>query len=101
MISIENLDFLREEVIVTKLNIKEELGLNDDPFSQSALPQDRSNLIMVKVIKVGDKQHDIFTGDILFVSEQSLEKIVIQGVGVLENTFKIISGLGVYSKYKK
>lgn len=98
MISIENLDFLREEVLVTRPKQEQSSEKEVNVFAEKVLPQDKSGLVVVEVIKTGKQQKDVKIGDRLLVSEQNLkETIYIQNQGTLDNVFKIMSSLGVYA----
>lgn len=98
MISIENLDFLREEVLVTRPKQEQSSEKEVNVFAEKVLPQDKSGLVVVEVVKTGKQQKDVKVGDRLLVSEQNLkETIYIQNQGTLDNVFKIMSSLGIYA----
>lgn len=89
---------MREEVLVTRPKQEQSSEKEVNVFAEKVLPQDKSGLVVVEVIKTGKQQKDVKVGDRLLVSEQNLkETIYIQNQGTLDNVFKIMSSLGVYA----
>lgn len=98
MITIEKLDFLREEVILT--NPKESLEVEQTVWGNSALPQNKSDYVLMEVIKVGEKQKTVKKGDKVLISEQLLQDITIRDQGKLEDIFKINSADSIFAHVK-
>jgi len=91
MITIENLDFLREEVLVTELKQALKEGKENNIFTRNALPQDNSKYKLCEVVKVGKKQLNVKKGDKVLISGQLLQKqaIEIENQEALENIYRI------------
>ena len=98
MITLEKLDFLREEVILTKP--KEDLEVEQTVWGNSALPQNKSDYVLMEVVKVGEKQKTVKTGDKVLISEQLLQDITIRDQGKLEDVFKINSADSIFAYVK-
>ena len=98
MITLEKLDFLREEVILTKP--KENAEVEKTVWGNSALPQNNSDYVLMEVVKVGEKQQTIKTGDKVLISEQLLQDITIRDQGKLEDVFKINSADSIFAYVK-
>lgn len=98
MITLEKLDFLREEVILTKL--KENAEVEQTVWGNSALPQNKSDYVLMEVVKVGEKQKTVKTGDKVLISEQLLQDITIRDQGKLEDVFKINSADSIFAYVK-
>ena len=84
--NIENMVFLKEEVLVTELKQQEE---KDNPFTSKSLPQDNSDYVLYKVVKVGKKQLEIKVGDKVLISGQLPSKIKIRNQGIIPDVLKI------------
>lgn len=95
MITIENMNFLQEEVLVKKQSLNGAKEAN--AFSGSNLPQDKSAYVYAKVLKVGKNQTEVKAEDNILVSEQLLQKIDIREQGSLENVYKIISDKQIFA----
>ena len=98
MITLEKLDFLREEVILTKP--KENAEVEQTVWGNSALPQNKSDYVLMEVVKVGEKQQTVKTGDKVLISEQLLQDITIRDQGKLEDVFKITSADSIFAYVK-
>ena len=98
MITLEKLDFLREEVILTKP--KENAEVEKTVWGNSALPQNKSDYVLMEVVKVGEKQKTVKTGDKVLISEQLLQDITIRDQGKLEDVFKINSADSIFAYVK-
>lgn len=94
--NIENLVFLKEEVLVTELKQAEE---KDNIFIKTVLPQEKSKYAFYEVIKVGNKQIDIKKGDKVLISEQFVVKntIDIKGYGTIEGVYKINNSDSIFA----
>ena len=98
MITLEKLDFLREEVILTKPKENEEV--EQTVWGNSALPQNKSDYVLMEVVKIGEKQQTVKTGDRVLISEQLLQDITIRDQGKLEDVFKINSADSIFAYVK-
>lgn len=95
MITIEKLNFLREEVILTKP--KGNLEVEDKIWGNSALPQDKSDYVLMEVYKVGEKQTTIKPGQKVLVSEQLMQDIKIRDQGILGDYKKINNSDSIFA----
>lgn len=96
--TIENLDFLKEEVLVTEL--KQAEG-KDNPFANTVLPQEKSKYALYKVVKIGRKQENVKVGDKVLISQQAVmnNTIDIKGYGTIEGVYKINNSDSIFSIY--
>ena len=96
MITLEKMSFLKEEVILTKLNTTEGSSASN-PFNTKALKQDNSDYVLYRIVKVGDKQVNVYLGQEVLVSEQIPQKIVIRNQGEMEGYFKLINSDPIFA----
>lgn len=96
MIILEKLDFLREEVILTKP--KQEDG-TPNPFADQPSAEDKTSYVLMEVVKVGKKQNQVKEKDTVLISEQFLQKIRIKGQGYLEGIYKINNTDSIFAIY--
>ena len=96
MITLEKMSFLKEEVILTKLNTMEGSSASN-PFNTKALKQDNSDYVLYRIVKVGDKQVNVYSGQEVLVSEQIPQKIVIRNQGEMEGYFKLINSDPIFA----
>ena len=80
---------MQEEVIVTKQKLK--TATDKDAFYSKDTVSDKESLIVVDVIKVGEKQNKIKVGDELLIHESGAKSIDIRNQGNLPNTFIIFN----------
>ncbi len=92
--NLERLTFIKEEVIVSEVTSTEK---PKDPFASSALPQDKSDLVLYEVVKVGNKQTEIKVGNRLLISAQIPQEIKIRGFEILENIKKLNNSDPIFS----
>lgn len=96
--TIENLDFLKEEVLVTELKQAEGKA---DPFTNTDLAQDKSKYALYEVVKIGRKQENVKVGDKVLISQQAVmnNTIDIKGYGTIEGVYKINNSDSIFSIY--
>lgn len=90
--------FLKEEVLVTELKQAEE---KVNIFASRALPQDNSDYVLYKVVKVGEKQQAVKVGDEVLISGQVPKEIKIKNFGVIPDIKKIINADPIFALYAK
>ena len=86
---------MREEVILT--NPKENLEVENTIWNNSALPQDKSDYVLMEVSKVGKLQKTVKTGDMVLVSEQIMQDIKIRNQGILQGYKKINNSDSIFA----
>ena len=68
-----------------------------NPFNTKALKQDNSDYVLYRIVKVGDKQVNVYSGQEVLVSEQIPQKIVIINQGEMEGYFKLINSDPIFA----
>ena len=96
MITIENLDYLKEEVLVSELK---QDSKNSDPFTDSNMPVSKNDYTLYEVVKVGKKQLDVKVGDKVIIAGQRPQEIVIKGQGVLDNILSLRNSEEIFAVY--
>lgn len=94
--NIENMVFLKEEVLVTELKQAEE---KVNIFAKTVLPQEKSNYALYEVVRIGKKQENVKVGDKVLISEQAVVKntIDIKNQGTIEGVYKINSSDPIFA----
>ena len=96
MITIENLNCLKEEVLVSELK---QDSKKSDPFTDSNMPASKNDYTLYEVVKVGKKQLEVKVGDKVIIAGQRPQEIVIKGQGVLDNIFSLRNSEEIFAVY--
>jgi len=96
--TIENMEFLGEEIILRAEKIEKKDNSND-AFAQNAISSDSDTLSRFKVIKVGEQQKKLKVDDYVLVNKNGLfhKPLTIEGI-VLENTYALPTHLKIFCK---
>jgi hypothetical protein len=98
-ITLEMLEFLNEEVIVTKKTSQVEGGSSEqNVFSQTAVNQEKGELVECTVLKIGKEQKELKEGDSVLIREDFLTPIRIKNSENFENKYLLLNHKIIFAK---